>query len=447
MVDLDLATQDDLTEVEGSITTVGRNINNLTQEVARTQFEVGLSELQYETGFYDPIIDSSKFAELVDVEVDTETLVLLPPPDSMFETDESPFSVHTNRITFVSVPSDSDFGYSGSADETVRKWDTATMTEASESPFGGHPEGVGAGVVPSGGDFGYTSGSFGDPVRKWDTATMTEVSESPFDGHGGSRARSLFVNPDTATGFSGGADETVRKWDTATMTEASESPFGGHNAQVYSVTADTTSGFGYSGDSFDAYVVRKWDTATMTEASESPFGGHTDTVNSISIDPDTGFGYSASGDGTVRKWDTATMTEASESPFSASNANVNGVSVQAGSNVGYSGGAIPPDVQKWVNSPEGETDGNAKTPFKDLGIIPDRLVIGQSATVPANTTLSYKIEDDQGNVETFTQSEVDTEVQLPSISSSTIRATIVLGRDTPDDPTPELNSYAVYLSE
>ena len=250
-----------------SVDTLGlrQSFNELYSRVAQHDFELSLERLGYKNGFLEVHADDSNILESVNI--DLSNLGLLSDGQGFIRLEnetgltEVEFTGHPNFVFSVFVDTVNGEGYSGADDETVKKWDTDTMSETGE--FTGHTE----------------------------------------------RLLSVFVDTGNSVGYSGGRDDVVKKWDTGDMSETGE--FTGHTDRVVSIFVDSENGEGYSG-SFDD-TVKKWDTDTMSETGE--FTGHTGAVNSIFVDTDNGEGYSTATDGTVKKWDTASMDVISTTQF------------------------------------------------------------------------------------------------------------------------------------
>ena len=196
---------------------------------------------------------------------------------------------HGGTVMCVSVLPDGKI-VSGSYDKTVRVWDTATG-ELVQTLEGHHERVMGVAILPDG---KIVSGSFDKTVRVWDTATGELVQT--LEGHTG-EVVGVAILPDGKI-VSGSFDKTVRVWDTATgeLVQTLE----GHTGEVRTVSV-LPDGKIVSGSKDN--TVRVWDTATgeLVQTLE----GHTGEVMGIAILPD-GKIVSGSEDKTVRVWDTAT---------------------------------------------------------------------------------------------------------------------------------------------
>lgn len=84
---------------------------------------------------------------------------------------------------------------------------------------------------------------------------------------------------------------------------------------------------------------------------------------------------------------------------------------------------------------------------KDLGFTPTTAVVGQEASLPDSTDIQYTLKDTNGNTQTVTQSDVDSELDIADFSGSSVKVTIVLSADTGTNATPQLDSYAVYFND
>ncbi|KAJ5993167.1 hypothetical protein N7451_008891 [Penicillium sp. IBT 35674x] len=141
------------------------------------------------------------------------------------------------------------------------------------------------------------SGSMDQTVRLWDTATG-ELQQT-LEGHS-SWVRSVAFSPDGRLLASGSDDKTVRLWDTATG--ALQQTLEGHSDLVTSV-AFSPDGRLLASGSMDQ-TVRLWDTATGE--LQQTLEGNSSYVNSVAFSLDGRLLASGSWDKTVRLWDTAT---------------------------------------------------------------------------------------------------------------------------------------------
>jgi len=122
----------------------------------------------------------------------------------------------------------------------------------------------------------------------------------------------------------------------------------------------------------------------------------------------------------------------------------NVLSVYIDGSYGYSG-SVDDSVKKWEKEDRpGSTQGNATYAFTDLGFVPDKAVLSIEDT-PNDGTVTFEVEDDSGNVQSITNP--DTEVTLDQITTSTVRSAVYLDRPSETDTSPEVDSYALYLTE
>ena len=121
------------------------------------------------------------------------------------------------------------------------------------------------------------SGSKDETVRLWDTATGTALQT--LEGHSG-WVTSVVFSPDARSVASGSDDETVRLWDTATG--APLQTLKGHSGAVSSVAFSSDGRSVVSGS--DDHTVRLWDAATG--ALLQTLEGHSGSVDSVAFSPD-----------------------------------------------------------------------------------------------------------------------------------------------------------------
>ena len=183
---------------------------------------------------------------------------------------------------------------SGTADDTLRRWDlrgtspTATvLTEHSDwvrsvafSPDGMH----------------LASGSSDHTLRLWDLSG-TSPTASVLTGHTDS-VTSVAFSPDGMHLASGSNDNTLRLWDLS-GTSPTASVLTGHSNWVRSVAFSPDGRHLASGSSNG--TLRLWD-LSGTSPTASVLTGHTDWVTSVAFSPDGRHLASGSNDHTLRLW-------------------------------------------------------------------------------------------------------------------------------------------------
>ena len=119
---------------------------------------------------------------------------------------------HSRPVIAVAFSPDGKTLASGSWDETIRLWDTATGTH--QQTLEGHSDSVIAVAFSPDGKT-LVSGSWDETIRLWDTATSTH--QQTLEGHS-DYVIAVAFSPDGKTLASGSDDKTIRLWDTATGT-------------------------------------------------------------------------------------------------------------------------------------------------------------------------------------------------------------------------------------
>jgi hypothetical protein len=141
------------------------------------------------------------------------------------------------------------------------------------------------------------SGSADQTIRLWDTATAAE--QACLSGHGGA-VTGLAFSPDGSLLASGSEDSSVRLWDVARATRHAK--LEGHTAPVTCVTF-SPDGHLLASASADT-TVRLWEVSTGRELL--CLEGHSAKVNALAFSPDGAFLVSGGDDKTVRAWDAST---------------------------------------------------------------------------------------------------------------------------------------------
>jgi WD40 repeat protein len=206
---------------------------------------------------------------------------------------------HTNAINSVAFSPDGSQALSGSVDNTIKLWDTASGRLI--RTFAGHTRIVNS-VTFSPDGTRIISGSFDNTIKLWDTAAGSEIRT--FTGHTGN-VNSVAFSPDGRQILSGGGygDNTIKLWDAAAGREIRT--FTGHTHGVNSAAFSSDGGMVLSG-SWDN-TVRLWDTATGQEIRA--FLGYAGWIYSATFSPDGGRFLSGSTDGTIKLWDAVTGKE------------------------------------------------------------------------------------------------------------------------------------------
>jgi WD40 repeat protein len=187
----------------------------------------------------------------------------------------------------------------GSADQTVRVWDTTTGQEL--RTFKGHTDQVVA-VAASPDGRNFASASEDQTVRVWDAASPARprTLQSPSVHTYGGSFECLAFSPDSRLLVSGHDDNTLRVWELSSGRLLRVMK--GHTQSVKCV-AFSPDGHTIASGGLDR-TVRLWDSGSG--APGITFTGHKDRITGLAFAPDGQTVLSASFDRTIQAWDPAT---------------------------------------------------------------------------------------------------------------------------------------------
>ena len=200
---------------------------------------------------------------------------------------------HANRVLAVSFSPNGKLLATGSADNTVKLWDTQSGKQI--KTLTGHTGEVRS-VSFSPDSKLLATGSADNTVKLWNISTGMEIQT--LIEH--KEVRSISFSPNSKLLVTGSADNTVKLWDTQSGKQIKT--LTGHGNEVRSVSFSPDGKLLASG-SYDK-IVKLWDTTTGKEIKT--LSGHTNDVNSVSFSPNGKILASGSGDKTVKLWDTTT---------------------------------------------------------------------------------------------------------------------------------------------
>lgn len=200
---------------------------------------------------------------------------------------------HLSWINAVAISGDGARVLSGSADNTLKLWDTTTGQQI--RTFADSANVFSVAFSPNGTHI--LSGNSDGTVKLWEEATGRLVRS--FEGHSDVVA-SVAFSPDGARVLSGSHDGTMRLWEASSGRVIRT--ISGHSNWVTSV-AFSADGRQVLSGSYDR-MLKLWDAASGKTLRT--FTGHTDYVHAVAFSPDGVHVLSGSHDHTVRLWDSAT---------------------------------------------------------------------------------------------------------------------------------------------
>lgn len=456
-----------------------RAVNQLVIQNAEQDFELGLELLDYQDGQYEAFVDGSGILSQTagaDVQLGSETSGLgfaaigtvervtgsnYTEIDSVREfvsweidaadaengtgvvagTDGSPvaavfdaadlsklgtFEGHSGGANTTDVALSG--GYFYSAGSTLKKVDVDTLTEQAE--YTGHANPVRHVVV--GDTYGYSlalNASSTLEIHKWNKSDMTGTGDT-FEVGGGDLSDSDITLSDNGFLYYGEGTE-VGKVDPSNMTATGDTYTTQYNILV---VAAGGSPYVYVSDELEVAQLNQSDlTATGVSYGER-------TVSEPNVTADHIY-YPDSFNREVVRFDHNFQREASLS--TGGDPKFFAIT----SNYGFTSDGSSGDLIKFSGE-EQVTSAEVSHTFQDLGFVPSQVVINDELRqpLPANTTIYYRVEGGGGNVVTVSRSDIDSVVDTSPITSSSISTTAIIERDTTDDPTPQLDSWALYAN-
>ncbi|MEA5449634.1 WD40 repeat domain-containing protein [Leptolyngbya sp. CCNP1308] len=209
-----------------------------------------------------------------------------------------PLQGHDEYVYSVAFSPDGTRIVSGSADQTIRLWDAETGQPIGQ-PLQGHDDWV-TSVAFSPDGTRIVSGSDDKTVRLWDVKTGQPIGQ-PLQGHE-DFVTSVAFSPDGTRIVSGSADQTIRLWDSETGQPIGQ-PLQGHDHYVWSAAFSPDGTRIISGS--EDKTVQLWDAETGQPIGQ-PLQGHHKRVMSVAFSPDGTRIVSGSVDQTIRLWDAKT---------------------------------------------------------------------------------------------------------------------------------------------
>ncbi|KAK3354053.1 HET-R [Lasiosphaeria hispida] len=200
---------------------------------------------------------------------------------------------HGRSVQSVAFSPDGQRLASGSDDETIKIWDTASGRCL--ETLKGHGRSVESVTFSPDGQR-LASGSYDKTIKIWDTASGRCLET--LKGHGRS-VQSVAFSPDGQRLASGSYDETIKIWDTASGRYLET--LKGHGHSVKSVTF-SPDGQRLASGLYDK-TIKIWDTASGR--CLETLKGHGRSVQSVAFSPDGQRLASGSYDETIKIWDTA----------------------------------------------------------------------------------------------------------------------------------------------
>jgi len=203
---------------------------------------------------------------------------------------------HQSLVTSVDFSPNSEILATGSADNTVKLWDTSNGTTV--RTLKGHTDAVWAIRFIS--DKTLASASWDGTLRFWDLDTGEQLAS--FSEHD-AEILCLAISPDRKTLATGSGDLSIRLWDIEKRKVIAK--LAGHYGSIYSV-AFSPDGKTLASGSGDE-TVRLWGVATGQQ--RSILRGHQSGVSAVTFSPDGKTVITAGRDDPVRQWEVILNSE------------------------------------------------------------------------------------------------------------------------------------------
>jgi WD40 repeat protein len=199
---------------------------------------------------------------------------------------------HSEWVTAVALAGDGRHALSGSADQTLKWWDT--VTGKCLRTLGAHEKWVLAVTLTADGHHALSGGGDGF-LKLWDLASGNELRR--FSGHFGA-VSCLDLSSDGRHVLSGGRDSNVKLWDVTTG--QCVRTFTGHTERLLAVGLSGDEQLAVSGSA--DRTVKLWEVATGQ--CLRTWQGHEGAVHAVALSADGRQALSGSGDRTIRIWRT-----------------------------------------------------------------------------------------------------------------------------------------------
>ena len=203
---------------------------------------------------------------------------------------------HAMRVDGLAFSPDGTLLASGSADNTVKLWDTASRREL--RTLAGHTGGVKAVAFRTDGQW-LASGGIDGNIKFWEVATGREVRNMGGNGS----VTTVAFSPDGRYFVVGNMEKVVRLWDLKSGHEPLT--LAGHNGFITSL-AFSADGRWLASGSVDR-TVKIWNAETGSE--QRTLMGHTDRVTALAFSPDGQRLATGSLDTKVKLWQVGAWTE------------------------------------------------------------------------------------------------------------------------------------------
>jgi len=292
---------------------------------------------------------------------------------------------HTDYVNSVAFSPDGVLLASGSGNGTIKLWDVKSRTNI--ATLEGHTWSVFSVAFSPDGVL-LASGSGNGTIKLWDVKSRTNIAT--LKGHT-DYVNSVAFSPDGVLLASGSGDNTIKLWDVKSRTNIAT--LSGHTYYVFSVAFSPDGSLLASGGWDD--TIKLWD--VKSGSLIRTLWGHTGYVFSVAFNPDGSLLASGSWDHTIILWDMKPYIKGQSDTIAPS------TTIKLSGNQDAKG--VYTSAVTVTLTATDDLSGVKQTTYKIAN--GQWQVYSSPFVIKESTTITYKSEDNAGNVETEKTQEIN----------------------------------------